>query len=368
MNSEPKDINIGDLKNITKPEDEDVVTLKKLDPEEESNIAGDIYTEAEDFPGYFQEQFKSKLQRKIDATDNKLYLLQDQESFDLINIPLRNIDVEKDIMDDFTITIIGRRRSGKTFWADWLMYHLRHRFPAGIVITGTKLNNFWARRVPEEYIHDVKNLNEILPQVFERQKYLMEHPELGIDPRFFLILDDVLSDKYKIRFSKPLSQIFTDGRHHKLFIIVTTQDPRGIPPDLRENSDLAVVFRQFQATRKESICEDFISYIDQKSLRLKFLWEKTKKLTENGEEYQYQSDNAEGTKSQSDGIPQTLCVLQANLTEDVREIFKRSVAEKVPDYILGDVDYWKVMESGNWKSLLDTFKEFCAKSGRTSKF
>lgn len=126
--------------------------------------------------------------------------------------------------------------------ARWLMYHLRHRFPAGIVITGTKLNDFWAEVVPQEFIHDVEDIDAVLDRVYARQAFIIQNAHLGIDPRFFVILDDVLKEKYKVRFSKALSRAFTgihffqisvilhtntlDGRHYKVFTLITTQDPR----------------------------------------------------------------------------------------------------------------------------------------------
>lgn len=107
-----------------------------------------------------------------------------------------------------------------------------------MVITGTKLNDFWSQYIPKEFIHDIEDMGVVLENVYKRQQFLIEHPELGIDPRCFLILDDVLKDKYKVRFSKPLSRAFTDGRHYKVFTLITSQDPRGIPPDLRENTGM----------------------------------------------------------------------------------------------------------------------------------
>ena len=275
---------------------------------------------------------------------------------ELVNMELEPLDIEKDIMDDFTVVLVGRRRSGKTFFSRWLMYHLRHRFSAGIVITGTKLNNFWAHHVPEEYIHDVENINEALNSFYERQTYILANPQLGIDPRAFMILDDILSDKYKIRFSKSLQRAFTDGRHYKVFTLVTTQDPHGIPPDLRENTDMSVVFRQHTEGRKESVCNNYVSYIEDKHTRKGVLWNQTGMwdLEKNTKFIQDETTKDEDTYN---AVPQALCVLMASLSENIYDIFKRGIAEEVPDFILGNLEYWNAMSKGRWVDLFETFKD-----------
>lgn len=91
-------------------------------------------------------------------------------------------------------------------------------------------------------------MEEVLDKVCARQTFLKKHAELGIDSRFFVILDDVLKNPNIIKYSKGLQNLFANGRHYGLFLMVLLQDPKGIPPMLRENTDVAVVFRQF--TRK----------------------------------------------------------------------------------------------------------------------
>ena len=95
-----------------------------------NSIAGDTFKEGEDFKGYFSNQFESPLQQKLlDRATVDYVDLHEQE--ELFNCELKPLDVEMDVMDDNTIVVIGKRRSGKSFWARWAMYHLRHRFPAG---------------------------------------------------------------------------------------------------------------------------------------------------------------------------------------------------------------------------------------------
>jgi len=272
----------------------------------------------------------------------------------LTELPLQPLDIEKDILDDSTLLFIGRRRSGKTWAARHVLYCLKNRFPCGLVITGTKLNGFWNNYIPKEFIHDLTKLNEVLDRVFARQRFLLSKPELGIDPRIFLILDDVLGEKMKVRYSKQLLKMFTDGRHFKIFIAVTTQDPRGVPPDLRECTDIAFIFRQFQQTRKEAVCNDFMDYIEDKNARAKFLWHHTAMVDKDGQPAD--EKNIDFYKG-GDGVrPSVLCVLQSRTTSNVLQIFKKFIAEDPGKFVLGNDAYWKALATGNYQDIMGTYK------------
>jgi len=280
-------MNLGDLRGLGPPTAEvldEEVHVNKIDEEPLPIIGGPEYRFYPDWKdrGYYSDQFKSKLQNSVAGSEKYLSINDQGTSFDTTNIPLKTYDIEKDTLDDFTMVFIGRRRSGKSWMARWVIYHLRHRYPCGIVITGTQLNNFWAQYVPKEFIHSVKDMNMVLDNVFQRQTFLKQHPELGIDPRMFVILDDVMGDKYRVRFSKQLSTAFTDGRHYGILTLITTQDPMGIPPALRENTDVAFCFRQFTHNRKEALSRNYLSYISDKNDRLQFLWNKTKRINPDG--------------------------------------------------------------------------------------
>jgi hypothetical protein len=279
-----------------------------------------------------------------------------QESADVTQMSLAPLDIEKDILDDFTVLLVGRRRSGKTWIARWLMYHLRKRFSCGVVITGTKLNHFWQKHVPAEFIHDIEDMELVLRTIYKRQEWILEHPELGLDPRIFIILDDVLSEKYMVRFNKFLSKAFTDGRHHKIFTLITSQDPKGVPPMLRENADLCIMFRQFQKSRKKCCVEEYLDYIDDPGKRETFLWKWSGIVDKKGE------------YSEKENNPHiALAILQAKLTDDLQKIFKVVISEDPGDFMLGDWRYWSAMESGLWRGLGSVFVRMDKKKAKKKK-
>lgn len=349
-------INLYDFLSLqdTPPKPEKGKRILKTDklPEFPNQIKGEKYIDYKDFEGYFSNQFEEEYQEPQKVPFRNI---NEQEiTYDPLEVELACLDIEKDILDDFTVVIVGRRRSGKTFLARWLMYHLKHRFPAGVVITGTKLNKYWQNYVPSEFVTDIEDIGDTLSSVYQRQTIIREHPELGIDPRFFIILDDVMSDKYRVRFSKQLSKAFTDGRHYGIFTLITCQDPFGIGPDLRENADLVIVFRQNQQSRKEAVGDNYMDSIYTKKTRPLFLWDHTTRLDPSTGEPMDQSTATD--EEIEKGIPQALVINQAKNTEDFCQYFKKVIANEPEDFILGDIDFWRAQKSGDWSKTLNTAK------------
>lgn len=416
--TEGKDIELRDFQNLQKAEprkkfrDKDGkykrrITLKNFDSKlKVGTLPYSNYADWRKMGGWNSDQWtRFELQTNMEeqavkATGDTFYSMADQQNAIPLDMPLHPLDIEKDIMDDFTVVLVGRRRSGKTYLSRWLMYHMRFRFPFGIVITGTKQNNFWAQYVPEEFIHDIEDINMVLDMVFARQTYIKAHPELGIDPRMFIILDDVLSDKFRIRFSVSLSKIFTDGRHNDVFTLITLQDAKGIPPDLRENTDLCLLFRVYEGGRQKVIKEEWLSYIhdmgkqttsqgtqqvlhgephtetnlrgggraplDKTPMQIKFFWKNTglmdKKTCENFKETQDTTD-----EDRENAVPQAIAVLQARTTENLQEVFKRAVAEDPGPFILGDLKYYKAAETGQYGPIINSYHKFKRRGKRRVK-
>ncbi len=309
---------------------------------------------------YWSNQFAAPLQQRllekaIKETNGRFFNMSTQSQLEMRpqeTMPLFPLDFEKDILDDFTVLFIGRRRSGKSFGARYLMYHLRHRFPFGVVITGTRLNNYWAKYVPQEYIHDIQDMNQILDFVFARQTLLTQYPELGIDRRMFLILDDVMEDKFFIRYNAALSKVFTNGRHFGIFLVIISQDVKGIPPDLRENTDCAIIFRIFEGERQKIADREWLSYFDQTE---DFLWSNTGLMNKTTLESFQETNETTDTERIEEAMPQAVAILRGRVTENLQASVRRFAAEDPGPFELGSHAYWKAGCSGNYKAAMHTF-------------
>lgn len=324
---------------------------------------------------YFSDaQFQSPMQLVLHRLAEKesgseFFDIGNQENIDFSEMPLYPIDVEKDILDDFTLLLIGRRRSGKTWASRFLMYNMKERFPFVVVITGTKLNNFWSSYVPVEFIYDIEEINTVIDVLFARQTYLIANPQLGVDPRVCLILDDVMGNKYAIRFSEQLDTVFTNGRHFKMFILITLQDPKGVGPALRENTDCAVIFRVYEGGRKEVIYKEWLSYFHNnerlhREMVADFFWNNTGFIeSETGE--LFQEDRGTEECDLEGVVPQAVIVLQGRTTNDLQKVFKKMVAEDPGDFYLGCKAYYKAALDGEYDRIFGTSPVF--RKGREEK-
>lgn len=173
---------------------------------------------------------------------------------------LREWDVEN-LKLDATVVAVGKRRTGKSWAFRNIMWHMRDKIPAGIVISQTDpLNKFWQDYVPKKYIFP-KYDPALLRAIFKRQKNILDDPILTdaekdkIAP-FFILLDDVISDQ-RLKYDEEIMELFVAGRHYRLFVLITTQYAKAITPTLRGNTDYALLLKNIQGRQREALWEDF---------------------------------------------------------------------------------------------------------------
>jgi len=161
------------------------------------------------------------------------------------------------------VVLIGRRDTGKSILVRDLLYHHRD-IPIGTVISGTEAGNgFYAAHVPKLFIHDEYS-SSIIENILKRQKTVIKevnkqiqvHRVSKIDPRAFVILDDCLYDNTWAR-DKMMRLLFMNGRHWKVFLIITMQYPLGIPPTLRTNIDYVFILREPYIANRKRIYENY---------------------------------------------------------------------------------------------------------------
>jgi len=161
------------------------------------------------------------------------------------------------------VVLIGRRDTGKSFLVRDLLYHHRD-IPIGTVISGTEAGNgFYSAHVPKLFIHD-EYQTSIIENILKRQKTVIKevnkqlalYKKCAIDPRAFVILDDCLYDNSWAR-DKMMRLLFMNGRHWKVFLIITMQYPLGIPPTLRTNIDYVFILREPYIANRKRIYENY---------------------------------------------------------------------------------------------------------------
>ena len=166
---------------------------------------------------------------------------------------------------DATVVACGKRRTGKSWAFRNLMYLLKDKIPAGIVISQTdELNKYWRDYVPKKFIYP-KYEPEILDAVFKRQKAILNDKNLTDEQKdkmapFFVLLDDVISDQ-RLKYDENLMELFVAGRHYRIMTLITTQYAKAITPTIRGNTDFILIMKTIQGRQREALWEDFGDFL-----------------------------------------------------------------------------------------------------------
>lgn len=179
-----------------------------------------------------------------------------------LNVGIRKFDM-KTIAQDSVCVFIGRRRTGKSTLVRDLLFH-QQEIPLGTVISGTEeSNHFYRSLIPPLFIHgDYSPV--IIANFCKRQKMILQkigkevemYGQARTDPRSFLIMDDCLYDDSWLH-DRNIRYLFLNGRHLKVFFLITMQYPLGIPPMLRTNVDFAFLLREPSPQNRKRIFENF---------------------------------------------------------------------------------------------------------------
>lgn len=182
-----------------------------------------------------------------------------------MKLELKKFDITQ-ITDDKVVVMIGKRNTGKSFLIRDLLYH-HTDLPIGTVISGTEsANHFYGDMVPKVLIHDeykapiidnaVKRQKMILKKINKENESFRGMRKSQIDPRAFVILDDCLYDS---SWTKDINvrSMFMNGRHLKLFFIISMQYPLGIPPNLRTNIDYIFILRENIVANRKRIYDNY---------------------------------------------------------------------------------------------------------------
>lgn len=152
------------------------------------------------------------------------------------------------IKPDTVCVYIAKRNSGKsTLIKDTLFHH--QDIPIGTVISESEEESpFFSKFIPSLFIHP-KYSAELIENIIKRQKNILKtintnkHISDELDPRAFVVMDDCLAGNKMWKNDDNIRRIFMNGRHLKIFYMLTMQYPLGIPPDLRAQIDWVFLLR-----------------------------------------------------------------------------------------------------------------------------
>ncbi len=179
-----------------------------------------------------------------------------------MKLELKKFDPSK-IASDSVVVFIGKRNTGKSYcMKDILHYH--RDIPIGVVISPTeRANGYFEKFIPKMLLYDeceegtIQKFYDRQIDISTRRKQELKNTGSSqIDARAFLILDDCLYDKRWLN-NRNIRSIFMNGRHYKIFFLITMQHALGLPPVLRNNIDYIFIFRNNILKEKQKIYDNY---------------------------------------------------------------------------------------------------------------
>jgi hypothetical protein len=155
------------------------------------------------------------------------------------------------------IVVIGKPGSGKTMLITSLLYAKKHIFPIGMAVSGTEdSNGHYSRIFPKTFVYN--KLDEKRIETFiERQKLAKKYME---NPWSVLLLDDCTDDPRL--FNQPLFQgLYKNGRHWKMWFILSLQYCMDVRPVIRTNIDGTFILREPSIKNRKALWENYASII-----------------------------------------------------------------------------------------------------------
>ena len=169
-----------------------------------------------------------------------------------MNLQLRKFKPER-MADDKVCVFIGKRNTGKSTLVTDILYHKKH-LPAGIVLSATEEgNHYYQQYIPDLFIYGDYD-REAIERVMDRQKRLVGAGKKNCGA--FLLLDDCMYDS-KFMKDTCIRQCFMNGRHWKIFFMLTMQYCMDLPPALRANIDYVFILRENIIQNREKLYKNF---------------------------------------------------------------------------------------------------------------
>lgn len=167
-----------------------------------------------------------------------------------------------------SITILGRRRSGKSTFARWLVRtHLSRQYQRVVVMAGNRhCCEHWHEVVPPLFCmsKNVTKLQEI--RDYQIRKIAENGKDIPVKYDVCLVMDDCGADK-QFMTSHIMKDIQANGRHYGICIVVLAQYLMQIPCENRDQIDYLAVLHTSNAKNSKKIYEEFVNVGDLRSFR-----------------------------------------------------------------------------------------------------
>lgn len=162
-----------------------------------------------------------------------------------------------------TVSVYGRRRSGKSEFTKWCLQGIKQHVPWWWTFSLTKHNSFWSTVMPDKFI--IGHFDDtMLERIKERQKDALDEFVKGKiqNPHAGIIWDDY--NGRDIRYNSALENYYYTGRHFGTVNFFNAQFLHLTPPAIRSNSEMVVLFNTDYKDSIDEYREDFAGKLDKK--------------------------------------------------------------------------------------------------------
>lgn len=164
---------------------------------------------------------------------------------------------------DCSIALIGKRRSGKTKWAQYMLPQLKNKCGRFVVMTGNKDNaQEWREMIHPLYVVDMDL--EYLKKLRDFQDKKAEEFGLGQMPdryKITIVFDDCGSSP-SFMHSKIMRDLLSNGRHYGMTIIILAQYLMQMHIENRGNLDYVGVLFTNNIKDIKKIADEYVSCCD----------------------------------------------------------------------------------------------------------
>jgi hypothetical protein len=186
---------------------------------------------------------------------------------------LKRFDPSHQLNECFNMVLLGHKHTGKSSLIRDILYRLHeNRYPRVVVFSGTEEGNeFFGSCIPKAYIHhglDVEKLKhivdvqrKIVASCREAETELGRPPD--VDTRLVIVLDDLMYKRYITR-SELFGELFMNGRHWKISIILSCQYVMLLDTACRSNTDYLFVLREMIPKNRQKIYDNFFGMFPRK--------------------------------------------------------------------------------------------------------
>jgi hypothetical protein len=156
------------------------------------------------------------------------------------------------------VVIIGKRGTGKSVMLCDMLSHFSRRLDYGVAFTPTESSaEMFARFMPRSSIYDTFD-SDVLERMIDFQRSDAHSKKRR---SLFCVMDDCLYDKRILR-CKAIREVFMNGRHHQITLLLCAQYMMDLSPDLRGNVDYCFCLRDSALGSRMKLYRSFFGLFD----------------------------------------------------------------------------------------------------------